>query len=330
MMYYIESPSHDPYYNLALEEYVFERLDRSHSYFMLWQNDNAIIVGKHQNTIAEVNAAYVKERGIQVVRRLSGGGAVYHDLGNINFTFIVDSGETAIFDFSSFCQPVVKALGQFGVQAEINGRNDITIEGKKFSGNSQYGRSGRIMHHGTIMYDSNLEVVAQALCVSQDKLESKGVKSIHSRVTNVKPYLLEEVSTDVFFATLRAFMTEEYQLQPYVLTGEQLEEVVQIQKARYDQWDWNYGKSPTYHLHKERRVEGCGKLEIFMDVERGYLKALAFYGDYFSTDNPSQLVPLLLGCKMEETAVRTALGTTEISRYFNHMDLLTFISILLE
>ena len=151
MMYYLESGSHDPGFNLALEQYVFDRLDRAHAYCMLWQNDNAIIVGKNQNTVGEINAAYVKEHGIRVVRRLSGGGAVYHDLGNINFTFIVDSGATAAFDFSTFCRPIVKALEHFGVHAEINGRNDMTIDGKKFSGNSQYGKQGRTMHHGTIL-----------------------------------------------------------------------------------------------------------------------------------------------------------------------------------
>lgn len=146
-MYYIESPSHDPHFNLALEQYVFDRLDRSHDYFMLWQNDNAIIVGKHQNTIGEINASYVKEHDISVVRRLSGGGAVYHDLGNINFTFISDTGDASMFDFSTFCRPVVKALHSIDVPAEINGRNDMTVDGKKFSGNSQYMKHGRVMHH---------------------------------------------------------------------------------------------------------------------------------------------------------------------------------------
>ena len=181
MMYYLESGSHDPGFNLALEQYVFDRMDRAHAYCMLWQNDNAIIVGKNQNTVGEINAAYVKEHGIRVVRRLSGGGAVYHDLGNINFTFIVDSGATAAFDFSTFCRPIVKALEHFGVHAEINGRNDMTIDGKKFSGNSQYGKQGRTMHHGTILYDSDLEVVEKALTVSRDKLEGKGIQSVRSR-----------------------------------------------------------------------------------------------------------------------------------------------------
>lgn len=330
MMYYIESPSHDPRFNLALEEYVFEHLDRSHAYFMLWQNDNAIIVGKNQNTAAEINASYVKERHIQVVRRLSGGGAVYHDLGNINFTFIVDSGDTAAFSFESFCRPVVKALEKFGVRAEINGRNDITIEGKKFSGNAQYGRRGRTMHHGTILYDSDLEAVSKALSMSRDKLKSKGVKSVRSRVTNVKPYISGDVSTAAFFAALRMFMIEEYELTPYVLSAEQLTEVTALQRGRYDQWDWNYGASPTYQIHKERRVEGCGKLEIFMDVKHGCFENMAFYGDYFGNGSTAELAGMLAGCKVEESALRSALKDVPIGRYFNHMDLDTFLSILID
>lgn len=329
MMYYIESPSTDPHFNLALEQFVFDRLDRAHGYFMLWQNDNAIIVGKHQNTVGEVDAAYVREHGIRVVRRLSGGGAVYHDLGNINFTFIVDNGETASFDFSTFCRPIVKALERFGVHAEINGRNDITIEGKKFSGNSQYSKQGRTMHHGTILYDSDLEVVGKALFVSRDKLESKGVESVRSRVTNVRTYVAGDVSTERFFATLRDFMFEEYALTPYVLTPEQLAEVEALRRDRYDRWDWNYGASPDYQVRKERRVEGVGKLEIRLDVQGGVIRDAAFYGDYFGNGNAEDLAHLLTGCKVEESALRSALEGTDLDPYISHMDMETFLQILL-
>ncbi|NCE64876.1 lipoate--protein ligase [Pseudoflavonifractor sp. 524-17] len=330
-MYYIESPSHDPHFNLALEQYVFDRLDRSQGYFMLWQNDNAIIVGKHQNTTAEINAPYVKERQISVVRRLSGGGAVYHDLGNINFTFIADAGDVAKFDFSTFCRPVVKALRSFGVPAEINGRNDMTVDGKKFSGNSQYMKHNRVMHHGTIMFDSDLEVVGQALAVSKDKIQSKGLKSVRSRVTNIKPYIQGDVSTQEFFRTLRDFMSEEYQLQPYPLAQADLEAVRALQAEVYDKWEWNFGRSPAFQIQKERRVEGCGKLEVHMDVAKGgAITALAFYGDYFGNGDSAELAQRLTGQPLEENALRAALADTDIGLYFNKMDLDTFLSILLQ
>jgi len=139
---YLDLTCTDPSRNLAMEQHVFDALPRDRAYFMLWQNDNAIIIGKHQNTLAEINEPYVRAHGIRVVRRLSGGGAVYHDLGNLNFTFITDAGDTAKLDFRLFCLPIVRTLEGFGVHAEVNGRNDITIDGKKFSGNSQYLRRG--------------------------------------------------------------------------------------------------------------------------------------------------------------------------------------------
>jgi len=330
-MYYIESPSHDPHFNLALEQYVFDRLDRNHDYFMLWQNDNAIIVGKHQNTIGEINSAYVKEHDIQVVRRLSGGGAVYHDLGNINFTFIADTGDASCFDFSTFCRPVVKALRSIGVPAEINGRNDMTVDGKKFSGNSQYMKQGRIMHHGTLMFDSDLEVVGQALAVSRDKIASKGLKSVRSRVTNIKPYVKQDITTAEFLATLRDFMFEEYDLQPYHLTEDDLEAVRALQAEVYDTWEWNFGRSPAYQMCKERRVEGCGKLEIHMDVARGgVITALSFFGDYFGNGDSTELAQRLIGQPLEEGALRAALEGVSINDYFSRMDLDTFLSILLQ
>ena len=160
---YLNLYTTDPAWNLAAEQYVFDALPRDRTYFMLWQNDNAIIIGKHQNAAAEIDQQFVRENGVRVVRRLSGGGAVYHDMGNLNFTFIADAGSMESINFKLFCQPVVAALAALGVQAEVNGRNDMTINGQKFSGNSQYLKEGRVMHHGTIMFDSDLDRVAQAL-----------------------------------------------------------------------------------------------------------------------------------------------------------------------
>ena len=195
---YLDLMTTDPSYNLAMEQYVFDCLPRDRMYFMLWQNDNAIIVGKYQNTIAEINEEAVRERGIRVVRRLSGGGAVYHDMGNLNFTFITDVGESNALDLKLFCEPVVRTLATLGVKAEVNGRNDITIDGKKFSGNSQYIRQGRVMHHGTIMFDSDLSVVSEALRVDPTKIQTKGIRSVRSRVTNVAEHLPEKVTLPEF------------------------------------------------------------------------------------------------------------------------------------
>ena len=172
---YILLDSTDPARNLAAEQTVFDLLPRDRSYLMLWRNDNAVIIGKYQNTLAEINKPYIDANQIRVVRRLSGGGAVYHDLGNLNYTFITDAGNTEVMDLHLFCQPVVRTLAVLGVKAELNGRNDITVDGKKISGNAQYLRSGRIMHHGTLLFDSDLDIVSQALKVDEEKISAKPI-----------------------------------------------------------------------------------------------------------------------------------------------------------
>jgi lipoate-protein ligase A len=329
-MYYIESPSTDPHFNLALEQYVFDSFDPEREYFMLWRNHNAIIVGKFQNTAAEINASYVKEKGISVVRRLSGGGAVYHDLGNVNFTFIVRAGELGAFDFASFCRPVVRALASLGVEAEINGRNDMTIEGKKFSGNAQYYKRGRVMHHGTILYDSDLSVVARALVVPKDKIESKGIKSVQSRITNVKSHMREDIPVEGFIAALREAMFRENKLLPYELSPQDLLGVRALQKEVYNTWEWNYGASPAYSLRKERRVEGCGKLEIHMNVERGVIADIAFFGDYFGSEDPAGLTALLRGRRLEREEISSLLAGLDLDAYFHNLDAERFLDILME
>lgn len=215
---YLDLMTTDPSYNLAMEQYVFDCLPRDRMYFMLWQNDNAIIVGKYQNTISEINEQAVRERGIRVVRRLSGGGAVYHDMGNLNFTFITDAGGSSALDMKLFCAPVVRTLAALGVKAEVNGRNDITIDGKKFSGNSQYLRQGRVMHHGTIMFDSDLSVVGEALRVDPTKIQTKGIRSVRSRVTNVAEHLPERVTLPEFRRILLENILRENQGEEYPLT----------------------------------------------------------------------------------------------------------------
>ena len=328
-MYWIHNESTDPAFNLALEQYVFDNLDQRHSYFMLWQNDNAVIVGKHQNTIAEINPTCVKQRGIAVVRRLSGGGAVYHDLGNLNYTFIADAGDQA-FDFATFCRPVAQALTQLGVPVEISGRNDMTIDGKKFSGNAQYMKRGRVMHHGTILYDSDLDAVTDALNVPLDKIESKGIKSIKSRMTNIKPHMPEPLPFAAFHNALHASLVAAYDAQPYTLTPADLDAVRRLRDKVYSQWNWNYGASPAYTIRKERRVEGCGKIEVHMDVSQGSITALAFYGDYFGNGDPADLVRLLTNCPLEPAALHSALTGLDISLYFNNLTRDDLISILCE
>lgn len=327
-MKFIDWKETDPRINLAFEEYVFNQMDQNESYFLLWQNNNAVIVGKHQNTIEEINQEYVKANGIRVVRRLSGGGAVYHDMGNLNFTFIVNDNGREPFDFKTFTKPLVGVLQSLGVDAEFNSRNDIAIEGKKFSGNAQYARSGRILHHGTILFNSELSAIQRALKVKKDKIESKGVKSIKSRVTNIADYLDESYSLEDFKKLLLAFMFKDEKLQKMELSGEDFAAIEKIKNEKYGTWDWNYGKSPRYNLRKDRKCD-FGLITVLLQVEKAVIKDIHFYGDYFGNGDMHELEALLTGIKPNEEALSAALAGVELADYINGLDSKTLIDLIL-
>jgi lipoate-protein ligase A len=329
MNIYIESLETDPYHNLAMEQFVFDNLSRENNYFMLWQNRPSIIVGKHQNTGEEVNHNFVKEHNIAVVRRLSGGGAVYHDLGNLNFTFISSNGRQGAIDFSYFCKPICEALSSFGVPVVISGRNDMTVNGKKFSGNAQYIKNDRVMHHGTILYDSDLDMLSEALKPGSDKIESRGIKSIQSRVTNIKPYMKTVMPIAGFWSALKGYMSAVFRLTEISLTSEQIALVRELSEKVYSQWSWNYGNSPPHSLRKTRRIEGCGKIEILLDIgSEGKIKNIAFYGDFFGSRDPDELKDILKGNHLEYDEIRKLLKNTGIHKYFNALDLDDFLSLL--
>ena len=314
-MEFIESNCTDPRWNLALEEYVFNFLDPSRSYLMLWQNQNTIVVGKFQNTAGEVNNDYVRQQGITVVRRLSGGGAVYHDLGNLNFTFIKDADPSGQIDLRSFCLPILETLRFFGVPAELSGRNDMIIEGRKFSGNAQYLKNGRVMHHGTLLFDSDLSIMSKALHVDRSKMESKGIQSVESRVTNLKEYLPPDVTMDVFKQQLIRQLSQTTPLNRIQLTEQDKAAITQLCRERYDTWEWNYGRSPAYQTSRKLRIEGCGTVEACLSVESGLISQLRFQGDFFGTEDPSVLANALMGCPCHRDAVTARLLDLDPGRY---------------
>lgn len=299
-MVYLESSSTDPYFNLALEEYVFEQMDKSKQYFMLWQNNNTIVVGKYQNTAEEINQEFVDERGIRVVRRLSGGGAVYHDKGNLNFTFIVDQANGQEFDFKMFILPVIKALERLGVFAEFNGRNDITIDGEKISGNSQYVKAGRLLHHGCIMLDSNLTNVADALRVKEAKFESKSVKSVRSRVTTINAHAPTRISMDRFKRVLRESILESAELTPYILTSRDMAAVKELRDKKYHTWEWNYGQSPTYTMRRDAKFP-AGLITACLQIETGRIADIRFYGDFFGSNDIADLEHAMIGLALDDS-----------------------------
>ena len=313
---FIDVTSTDPAFNLALEQYVFDTLPRDRNYFMLWRNDNAVIIGRHQNTLAEINEPYTRENGIRVVRRLSGGGAVYHDLGNLNFTYIQDSASGIQLDLGMFCRPLAEAISTLGAKAEVNGRNDITIDGKKFSGNAQYVKDGRVMHHGTILFDSDLSRAGLALTPDPEKIIAKGVKSVRSRMTTVREHLPGNISLAEFKAQLLETLFRGQPMERYTLTDADLAAVEELRRTRYDTWEWNYGGSPPCDLRRRKRVEGCGTVECRLTIREGRIHSASFCGDFFSIRDPQLLADRLVGLRPTGEDYQKALEGENISDYF--------------
>jgi len=314
-MIYVKNDSNNPHFNLALEEYFLKDFD-GEEYFILWQNEPTIVIGRNQNTIEEINKAYVEENNINVVRRLSGGGAVYHDLGNLNFTFIVKADKSNINNFKKFTDSIVSSLEKIGVKAEFTGRNDITIDGKKFSGNSQYYYKDRLLHHGTILFNSDLSVVQKALQVKMDKIESKGIKSVRSRVTNVSPYLNEKVSVNEFKEILlhSIFEYKDVPYKEYELSKEDIEKIQSLAEERYATWNWTYGESPEFNMEKSKRY-AFGQLNLKLNVKDGHIKTLGIYGDFFANKDLSNLMEAFMGVKFDEVSIREVLQDLELQEY---------------
>ncbi|NMB02092.1 MAG: lipoate--protein ligase [Firmicutes bacterium] len=305
----------DPRINLAVEEYVLNYLEPSEEYAILWQNEPTVVIGRNQNTVAEVNGPFIKKQGINVVRRLSGGGAVYHDFGNLNFTFIVNSEKDVVSNFEYFTKPVIAALASLGVKAEFSGRNDITIDGKKFSGNAQYWSKNRLLHHGTILFNSDLSVVQEALNVKADKLQSKGVKSVRSRVTNIYPYLKTPITIDEFKETLWRYLIPGGEGKEYILNDEEWAIVHEIKEKRYAKWEWNYGASPECEMEKEARFTG-GKLELKLNVTDGLIRDMAIFGDFFGEKDVTELANMLNGKQYRESVIADFLAEIPFEEYF--------------
>ncbi len=327
-MIYIRNDDNRPQFNLALEQYVFDSLDQFDEIFLLWINEPSIIVGKHQNTIQEINLDYVRENNINVVRRLSGGGAVYHDYGNLNYTIISKTKDTSAFNFEAFSRPVIEVLAKLGVKAEFTGRNDITIDGKKFCGNAQYMKKGKVLHHGAMLFDTDLGVLEKALKVSKDKIESKGVKSVRSRVTNIKDHLKEDITIEDFKQLLLEHMFRgDKEIKEYKLTEEDYANINKLMEERYATWEWNFGSSPDFNIEKSRRFPS-GKVETKIDVQEGIIKGIKFYGDFFGSGEISDVEDKLIGIRYKEDEISQVLDTIDVGYYFSGMtkdDIMTCI-----
>lgn len=325
-MLYIYNKNTNPYFNLAAEEYVLKEFQEE--CFMLWRNEPSIIVGKNQNTLAEINLDYVRQHKIPVVRRLSGGGAVFHDLGNLNFTFIVNEDVSSFSDFRRFTQPIIDVLRKLSINAEFSGRNDITIDGKKISGNAQYYYKNRILHHGTLLFSSSITDLSAALKVRPVKFEDKGVKSVSKRVTNISEHLKEPITIEKFIDLIMNHIREQTdESEMYEFTQEDIQKIEKLVREKYSTWEWNFGTSPDYSFKNEKKFTG-GTVEVNLNVEKGIIKDIKIYGDFFGKYDVSEVENLLKGVKHSEEEIRKVLSNIDMNDYFANITVDNLIEVM--
>ncbi len=309
----IYNHSNDPYFNMATEEHFFKNY--TEDIFMLWKNSPAVIVGKHQNTLAEINLDYIKENNIPVVRRLSGGGAVFHDLGNLNFTFIQSGDSEKLVDFRKYTQPILDVLTSLGIDARFEGRNDLTIDGKKFSGNAEHVIKNRVLHHGTLLFSSEMKDLTKSLKVNPLKFQDKAVKSVRSRVTNISDHLPSPISLDEFTNKVMKHIQNMYaDSKIYNISDDDKKSIEDLAKSKYSTWEWNFGYTAKYNFSQGFKTSG-GNVEVHLNVDKGIIKEAKIYGDFFNKKDITELESALLNVNHEEIAIREALKNIEVSEY---------------
>ena len=309
---YFETNSTDPAYNLAFEEYILTHY-RSGSILILWQNDNAVIIGRNQNTAEEINQSFVDAHQIRVVRRNTGGGAVYHDLGNLNYSFIADAGGIDKSATQLFLDPVIRALRGLGLDAGFSGRNDILVSGHKISGTAQQLSKGRLLLHGTLLFDSDPDMISGALNPDPTKFQSKSVKSVRSRIGNIRQFLKQDIDMRTFWNYLRTSLSGSNMFHQE-LTSEELALVLALKQEKYDTWEWNFGKSPKFHAQSKKRWPG-GLLDIRMTVSGGNLVQIKIYGDFLALESIEPLEETLTGCAFHKEALVQRLADMDLRPY---------------
>jgi len=288
----IRLKNNDPYFCLAAEEYLLKNL--TDDIFMLWQSTDTIVVGKHQNAMAEINYPFVHRNKITVARRISGGGTVFHDEGNVNFCFIKNVAGPSEISFRRFVQPVIEALGVLDVHAVTSGRNDILVEGKKISGNAEHIFKNRVLHHGTLLFNSNLETLGQSIKVVQGKYHGKAVQSNRSIVTNILPFLKKEMSKDNFILFLMEYYLQKQGSRLYEISEDDTISIQKLADDKFCTWDWNFGYSPRYVFQNEIILKEK-QLKVELNVERGRIGEAVISGDYYSIPEIDTLQGLLKG-----------------------------------
>jgi len=325
MLYVNNNNITDPRINLAIEEHVLRNLTVKEPIVLFYVNDPSVIIGRNQNSIEEIDRDYVEANGINLVRRLSGGGAVYHDHGNLNFSFVTD-GARDLHNFAKFNDPIVAALRELGVDAELRGKSDIFANGKKISGNAQYASKGRMFSHGTLLFDTNLEHLLKAINPSGAVIESKAVQSIRNFVTNIRELLPQDMTIEAFRQTLLDALFAGNVIE-YELTAVDWEQIHTIAHDRFGSWDWNMGHAPKFDIQTSERLP-IGKVDARVSVDGGYIQELKLYGDFSGTREVAELEAELHGVRYREEEIRERLQPINLADYFGALSPDEFLHLL--
>ena len=326
MLFVDNQETTDPRLNLAIEEHLLRNVRLVEPLLLFYINAPSVIIGRNQNSVEEIDPDFVRQNKIQVVRRLSGGGAVYHDLGNLNFSFITH-GKQDLHNFDKFTRPVVDVLQSLGVDAALQGKSDLFVDGKKISGNAQYASMGRMFSHGTILFDTNLENMLRAINPRQAKIESKAVQSVRSFVTNIREHLPEDMNIDQLRQALLVGIFGEGKIPVYPLTDSDWEQIQEIATQRYMTWDWNYGRSPASNIQKSEKLP-IGTLDARIEVDKGRIQAIKIYGDFSGVQDVASLEMRLTGLRYDREVIEKALTGTDLEPYFGPLDNETFLNLL--
>ncbi len=296
----------DPYFNLAAEEYLLK--NSTGEYFMLWRNEPSIVVGKHQNALAEIDLNYARDKGFKVARRVSGGGTVFHDFGNLNFSFISNGEEGKLINYRKFATPIVEVLGILGIEATFSKRDDILIDGMKISGNASHVYKTRVLHHGTLLFSSDLSDLSKALKTEPERYTDKAVKSVRSRVTNISQHLKQDMDVLAFRDRIMEYILETWKgSKRYEYNEQDIQEIEQLKADRFSTWDWNFGYSPKYKFNKQVILDR-GKLGIEVSVVRGKIEEVYVQADFMGRTQTTELERMLSGVRHDPVFLEERLG----------------------
>ncbi len=322
-MLVIHQTSTNPYFNIATEEFLLKNF--TEDIFLIYRNEPSVIVGKHQNTMAEINLEFVKKRGLPVIRRLSGGGTVYHDLGNVNYTFITNGSEGNLVDFRKHTQPIIDVLQTLGVDARIGGKNDIRVGDKKISGNAEHIYKNRVLHHGTLLFSSKLDELNESIKVNPNTYTDKAVKSIRSHVTNISEHLKCEISIDDFIISISSHIKKQFtNTKGFQLSPANINAINQLIETKYSTWDWNFGYSPSYSLNKHIAINNK-VINIQINVDKGIISQLAISGNLIIIERIKELEQLLNGCSHNFDEISNRLSKIVLNDFIDQISLEQFL-----